>query len=471
MERTMFLVLDGIGCGLFASHLDWSCRAVDAIVDDAGPGPAVIWGWDQRTSPTMAALLNGTFIQGSELDDYHPAAVHAAACVLPSVFSAAKLVPQLTGAEACLAIVAGYETGPRIARAMGGMDLLKLGWHCTSIYGAIASAVAASRALGLNESQTEDALGTAATQACGLMSAQFEAMVKRMHSGFAARAGLTSALLARNGFTGIRAVLERDYGGFASTFTNGKFDLSEISDELGQTWKVMEIAVKPTYGCLGALHTSIETVCELQRREQFGAEDVSSVRIGLPAPAFEHAGWRLERPATVVGAQLNMAYAVAITLLDGEPSVRQFAPGRINADDVWNLMDVVSCYPNAELDQLGDDAAFSCDVELTLRSGRKFQARLIHPRGHPARPHSNDEIVAKFRRVTDSVIDERRQEEIIELVLDLPNAPDINRLLNALTARPPPSRGVVTLARSRPPCSRYTDQAPGGRARARTRCP
>ena len=68
--------------------------------------------------------------------------------------------------------------------------------------------------LNLDADQTQDAIGIAATQASGLMSAQEGAMVKRMHSGRAAQSGVYGALLARRGFTGIKNVVEADFGGF-----------------------------------------------------------------------------------------------------------------------------------------------------------------------------------------------------------------------------------------------------------------
>ena len=48
------------------------------------------------------------------------------------------------------------------------------------------------------------------------MAAQEGAMVKRLHAGRAAQGGMTAALLAKKGFTGITDVVEAGYGGFLS---------------------------------------------------------------------------------------------------------------------------------------------------------------------------------------------------------------------------------------------------------------
>src|SRR5262249_58220444 len=67
--------------------------------------------------------------------------------------------------------------------------------------------------LGLDVPTTRDALGIAYAQAASNMQAVHDgALVKRMHPGFGARAGITAALLAARGLTGARHVLEGPYG-------------------------------------------------------------------------------------------------------------------------------------------------------------------------------------------------------------------------------------------------------------------
>ena len=68
------------------AQLPWSRIGVEVGVtalDDAGD--AVLVGWGGRTtSATSAAMVNSSFIQGFELDDYHPLApLHSNSLVLP----------------------------------------------------------------------------------------------------------------------------------------------------------------------------------------------------------------------------------------------------------------------------------------------------------------------------------------------------------------------------------------------------
>src|SRR5258708_15318688 len=119
------------------------------------------------------------------------------------------------------------------------------GWHSGSVFGTHSAAMASGKLRGLAPAQLEDALGLAGTQSAGLMAAQYEAMSKRMHHGLAARNGYYAAGLAHAGYTGIKRVFERPYGGFLSTFGEGhEPDASQITKGLGQVWNTGGITVK-----------------------------------------------------------------------------------------------------------------------------------------------------------------------------------------------------------------------------------
>src|SRR6202008_1168820 len=107
--------------------------------------------------------------------------------------------------------ILGYETGPRAGEALHGLEMISRGWHSGGAFGTHSAAAAAGALYRLAAAGFEDALGIAGTQSCGLMSAQFESMVKRMQHGFAARAGLTAAALAAAGYVGLKRGFERDH--------------------------------------------------------------------------------------------------------------------------------------------------------------------------------------------------------------------------------------------------------------------
>ncbi|HEY2269954.1 MAG TPA: MmgE/PrpD family protein, partial [Streptosporangiaceae bacterium] len=181
-EHAQHLVLDGVACALVGAQLPVSRKGVEAITALEDAGTAALIGWGGRTtSATSAAMLNSSFIQGFELDDYHPLApLHSNALVLPAMLAAAPRAGKVTGARFLLGAILGYETGPRVGQALGGLEMISRGWHSGVVFGTLSAAAAAGSLYGLDAARFEDALGMAATQSCGLMSAQFESMVKRM---------------------------------------------------------------------------------------------------------------------------------------------------------------------------------------------------------------------------------------------------------------------------------------------------
>ena len=100
------------------------------------------------------------------------------------------------------------------------------GWHITGSTGTLGAAAGCARLLGLDEAKTAMALGIAASQPIG-MREQFGTMTKPFHPGAAARAGLTSALLAKHGFTASRRRSRRRAA--IAQVVSTKYDWNEIT--------------------------------------------------------------------------------------------------------------------------------------------------------------------------------------------------------------------------------------------------
>lgn len=432
VTRARHLILDGLGCGLLAAHLDWSRRAVETFSELEGEGRATVWGWGRKVPASTAALLNGTFVQGFELDDYHQyGPLHSEACVIPSVLGTAEHIGGVSGTRFLEAVIYGFEIGPRVGIGMGGLQLVSDGWHCGAVYGVMASAAGAGKLRGLDADALEDAFGIAATHASGLMSAQYEAMVKRMHSGMSARSGLVAAALADAGFSGIKRVIERDYGGLAITFSGGKpTPIAKMTEALGEHWEVGRIAVKPPYSCMGGLHSTIDGARELRGRPGYDAARIQSIEIGVAHAMYHHAGWDLTRPAEVIGAQMNLAYAAAVALIDGTAFVPQFTPERMNADDVWDLIGRTTIRWDKDIDDLGTDARWTSRLKVVFDDGRAEEIEVTHPWGGRVRPMTNRDLIEKYDRMTELVMDSGRAEALKALVLDIESCDDVTQLVD-----------------------------------------
>jgi 2-methylcitrate dehydratase PrpD len=441
-ERAAHLVLDGLACALIGAQLPWSRTAVQAVLDLEGTGDVPVIGWGRTTSGPAAAVLNGTFIQGFELDDYYPAApLHSTSLVLPALLSTASQLRSVSGAEFLRATVLGFETGTRVGLALNGTEMLSRGWHSGSVFGTHAAAAASGVLRGLDAAAFEDALGLAGTQSAGLMAAQYEAMSKRMHHGLASRNGFYAAGLAQAGYTGIKRVFERPYGGFLSTFGEGHHpDASQITKGLGETWNTEKITVK-IHAAMGGLHPAIDAALALTADRKLTADDIETIRIEVPDAIYHHGWWTAERPLATIGAQMNIAYATAVALLDGHVRPEQFLPARIDSDDVWELIGRTEVEQvDEQQDPTWDQPGYNTRITVTLRGGEVLTRALNQPHGGPDDPLTNAEIREKYRALTARVIDADRAAEIELIVLGLEDERDLGRLVNLLAA---PARGAL----------------------------
>jgi 2-methylcitrate dehydratase PrpD len=434
VERAKFLLLDGLGCALVGAQLPWSRIATAAVLDLEGPGDGVIIGTGRTAGAPAAAVLNGTFIQGFELDDFHPLApLHSCALLIPALLSTASVRHSTTtGAELLLSAIAGFEVGPRVGYTLHGAQMLDRGWHSGSVFGTHSAAMASGKLRGLGAAQLEDALGLAGTQSAGLMAAQYEAMSKRMHHGLAARNGFYAAGLAAAGYTGIKRVFEREYGGFLSVFGEGHDpDASLLTGQLGQRWETTVIMVK-SYAAMGGLHGAIDAARKI--RQFVAPEDISKVDITVGETVYKHGWWTPERPLTPIGAQMNIGYATAAALLDGNVMPEQFTAARLDADDIWSVIDATSVHLDESLANVPITQRFCTDVSVTTRNGDVHHARIEAPHGAPTDPVTNDELAAKFHALADRVTDRGRAEAIERAVIALEDLDDINYLIDLLAA-------------------------------------
>jgi 2-methylcitrate dehydratase PrpD len=440
--RATHLVLDGLGCALIGAQLPWSRVATDAVLGTGtgtalgieGPGDVPVIGTGRTTSAPGAALLNSTFIQGFELDDFHPLApLHSASLLIPSLLSTAvSLGRPVSGRDYLLAAVAGFETGPRVGYALGGTEMLSRGWHSGPVFGTAAAAVAAAKLRRLDPARIEDALGFAATQSAGLMSAQYEAMGKRMQHGFAARNGYYSAALAAAGYTGIDQVFERPYGGFLAVYGEGHDTVPEaIAKGLGENWETTMIMVK-SWAVMGGLHGAVQAARALRARLR--GREIERIDIRVGDVVYHHGWWEPRRPLEAIGGQMNIGYATAVTLLDGTAMPAQFTAARLDADDVWRLLDRTGVTLDTAIDALPLTERFQTHITLTFTDGTTETESVISPHGSPLDPITNDEVVAKFRTLAGSVIGTARSRAIEKAVLSLPDTDDITSLTELLAA-------------------------------------
>src|SRR5688572_3362551 len=430
--RIKLLMLDSLGCALYGADLEWTRILQDTLGKIDATRGASVWGTKQKLSAPHAALVNGTQVQGFELDDVHRAGVlHVGAVVLPALIAITELKPGMSGKEFLTAAVAGYEIGPRVGLCMGPEHIAQ-GWHSGATLGVFSAASGAARGLRLNVDRTVHALGIAGTQAAGLMAAQYGAMVKRMHAGRASQSGLYGALFAEAGFTGILNVLESEYGGYCTTFSRSheRFNLKELTAGFGEVWQTMGVALK-FYACVGSNHTTLDALRDMREERPYKADDVAKVVVRGSRVTMDHVGGKYV-PQGLTSAQLNLPYCVGTYLLEGDCGVDQFTQAKVADAQRMREAEKVEVHHDSEITAKGAKYRHMVRVELHLRDGTRMERTVESARGSEYRFATEADIVEKFEKLAAKALPKAQIGELRDAMLGLDKLDDATRIAQLL---------------------------------------
>ena len=161
------------------------------------------------------------------------------------------------------------------------------------------------------------------------------------------------------------------------------------------------------------------------------SEEIDHIDIDMSHAAYHHGWWKLERPLTPIGAQMNVAYAVAVAIIDGAAIAKQFSPQRIDGDDVWALIPKITAHHDPEFDK-GGPSGRNTRVTVHLSDGSILQ-QFIEISRTISSPLTNEQVVAKYRALTDGLVECKRQAAIEELVLNLEELRGVSELSSLLS--------------------------------------
>ena len=429
VQALKLYLLDAVGCALHGASLPWARIVNRWVVAQQGPPEATLWRQGFQGPCANVALGLGVMIHGFDFDDYHNAKIHPGAAVIPAALTVGEAL-RASGRGVLTAMAAGYETMIRVSLATGPTASRLRGWHLTGTTGTFGAAAAAGRLLGLDTDQIAGALGMAGTQSAGLWAFLADgAMSKRFHPGRAGQSGIMAAFLVQDGFRGPTRILEAPDGGFCRA-TSDAFDLSRITDHLGERFHAGEVNIKP-YACCASSHSAVDAVLELKDRYAFAPAEVAKVRVHTAAGVVVQCGFEY-RAAGVVQAQMSLQYIVAVALLEGSALLEQFAEEKLAAPAVLDLARRVEILADPEIDRIYPER-YANRVEILLEDGRRLEARVDHARGSGARPLTRGEVAAKFRSLAADRLAPERAERIIDCIDRLEQLEDIRVFIRLLT--------------------------------------
>src|SRR6476620_11259035 len=276
--------LNWVGCAVGAARPE-SAEAALGAVRMLQPAPqSSVLGRSDMVDMASAALVNGITSHTFDFDDTHlRTIIHPAGPVASALLALAE-VTGASGREVIDALVLGIDVSCRMGNCIYP-EHYDRGWHITGSTGTLGAAAGCARLLRLDETATAMALGIAASQPVG-MREQFGTMTKPFHPGAAARAGLTSALLAKHGFTASGKALAAPRG-FIQVASD-KRAWNEVTDELGERFEISFNTYKP-FACGIVIHPSIDACVQL-RQQGVDPEQIDHIDLRVHSLVLELTG-------------------------------------------------------------------------------------------------------------------------------------------------------------------------------------
>jgi 2-methylcitrate dehydratase PrpD len=280
--------------------------------------------------------------------------------------------------------------------------------------------------LALDAEPWRHALGLAGTQAAGLKSG-FGTMAKPLHAGRAAANGLTSALLARRGFTGNTHILETKQG-FAATHGASHIDPERLGRCDGQ-FLITSTLFKYHASCY-LTHAAIEAASRLRCTAGFSPGDVEHVEVRASAACTGVCD--IAEPETGLAGKFSLRATTAMALLGIDTSdPATFSDERMRDPQLVAMRHRTSFVPQPHIP--GTRAAVVVRV-----GGRELQAEA--DTGIPATDLNLQwrALSAKFTALASSVIGHGRTEALLALIARLEAVPSMRELTKLAGGEEPP---------------------------------
>jgi 2-methylcitrate dehydratase PrpD len=427
LEHAKQHVLDTFAAMISGSELAPGEAALKFARAQGGTGKVTIVASSLTAGPIEAALANGVLAHADETDDSHGASQsHPGAPVISAALAAGEEYG-VSGERFLRAVALGYDVGPRVTIAMGGIDFRNESHQSThAIAGAFGAAAAAGSTAGLSAQQMRWLLDYTAQQSSGIASwaRDTDHILKGfVFGGMPARSGVTAAVLVKLGWTGIDDVFSGDDNFFMAHAPKAR--PQALVDGLGQRYEVTQTDIKKwTVGT--PIQGPLDAMVNIRAKRAFEADDVKSVIVRL-APTVAAVVDNRDLP------DISLQHMIAVMLVDKTATFKA-------VHDTPRMKDPTVLRHRAKVQLVKDESlaqllpARVAIVEVTLNDGTRLVERVDAVRGTVRNPMTRQEVVNKARDLIAPVLGASQAGKLIDAVLGLDRLPAI-RDLRALLQR------------------------------------
>jgi 2-methylcitrate dehydratase PrpD len=386
-----------------------------------GGDEAQLWLDGRTVSAPGAALANGMTIDALDIHDgYTMTKGHAGAAIIPAALATVSdndYAKGVDGRELFVRLVVGYEVALRAGLAL---HATACDYHTSGAWNALGCAALTARRLGLDSAQTGHALGIAEYHGprSQMMRCIDHPTMLKDGSGWGAMAGVSAALLAKNGFSGAPALtVEGDEAG-------------EFWSDLGSNWLITQQYFKPYAVCRWA-QPAIAGALALRENLAVRPEQIKQLRV---MTFHEAVRLSVRRPLTTEEAQYSLPFPVAAALVHNHLGPAELSGAGLKDVQVLELADRVELIEDPTL-----SARFPAEryarVQIETFDGQLIDSGEIEATWGEAEPPTDGELRDKFRWLARTNLPESRARALEEAIWHCDTSTDAAEIL-ALLAPP-----------------------------------
>lgn len=388
-----------------------------------------LFGLNFYTTPELAAFSNGVLVRYLDFNDtylskepLHPSDL------IPGLIAAAQFKHK-NGLELLKAISIAYEISVNLCDAA---SLRAHGFDHVN-YIAIGEVCGLGKLFGLKKQEIEHAISIAVIPNISLR--QTRAGELSMWKGAAAanssRNALFAVSLAQYGMSGPYEPFVGEMGFFKQLLGSIGFDDKTLESlfKLEPPKRILDTHIK-FYPVEYHAQSAVDIVKELSKYIK-SPDDIDSITIETFKAAYEIIAKDKEKwePKTKETADHSLQYISIVGLIDGDVTKYSFSKKRISDEKIKEILKRKVQLKESEELTKGYPDGIPNRITLKTKDGKIFTKEVRYPKGHARNPMSDDEVIEKFKRCTQDILNQNDQDKLIDAVFNIEKFNDIDDLL------------------------------------------
>jgi 2-methylcitrate dehydratase len=408
-------LIDSLGCAIGAFS-ESPVRVARAVVESSHSGNAsTILGVKTKTTPDMAAFVNGVMIRYYDYNDTYLSKEPAHPSDNISACLAVGEHEDASGKDLLAAMAVAYEVQCRFCDAA---NIRHKGWDHVC-YGLVSSSLAAGKLMGLQSKRLVHAVNISLNAHIAMRQVRAGELSEWKGCSFAnaARNAVFSTALAAQGMTGPSPIFEGEMGFFKQV--SGPFELD--LDGFGRRdkpFKLVDTYIKyfpAEYHAQSAIWAALEVRKRVRSMDDVIAVQVDTHEAGYTILSKDKEKWA---PSTKETADHSLPYMVGMALLRGRIDNGTYSDRNIRDPKVLDFLKKIKVREDKELTAMYPDHIAN-RITLRMSDGSTVSSQVDDPKGHPKNPMSKDEVEKKFRGLTSKFFEEAQAREILDYVWNI----------------------------------------------------